>query len=220
METFTVDVQRAEVFGEEVGHGGVVDGAYGDGGAAVDLGGEVGDGEVVVEGGEVGVVLDVGGGGELAAGGDVVGHPTLEENGLQFGPGRVDGGCVGGGATADDAEAGLEGLKVVHDGGGAGGRGGRGGLLVVLVVVARQCSVTAGSCMVAQSWSCSSGLSCAVCVCDVWSGRWWNWCEGVDYSLRETRVQFSYGMCGSGVKVCVEVRRAAKTRLPPAGEAE
>ncbi|KAF5959195.1 hypothetical protein HYC85_000404 [Camellia sinensis] len=116
---------ESEVFGEEVGYGGVVDGAYGDGGAAVDLGGEVGDGEVVVEGGEVGVVLDVGGGGELAAGGDVVGHPTLEENGLQFGPGRVDGGCVGGGATADDAEAGLEGLKVVHDGGGAGGRGGR-----------------------------------------------------------------------------------------------
>ncbi|CAL5373462.1 unnamed protein product [Camellia sinensis] len=26
--------------------------------------------------------------------------------------------------------------------------------------------------------------------------------------------------CGSGVKVCVEVRRAAKARLPPAGEAE
>ncbi|CAL5394557.1 unnamed protein product [Camellia sinensis] len=44
--------------------------------------------------------------------------------------------------------------------------------------------------------------------------------QGVDYSLRETRVQFSYGICGSGVKVCVEVRRAAKARLPPAGEAE
>ncbi|CAL5343598.1 unnamed protein product [Camellia sinensis] len=26
--------------------------------------------------------------------------------------------------------------------------------------------------------------------------------------------------CGSGVKVCVEVQRAAKVRLPPAGEAE
>ncbi|CAL5406172.1 unnamed protein product [Camellia sinensis] len=59
------DCIESEVFGEEVGHGGVVDGAYGDGGAAVDLGGEVGDGEVVVEGGEVGVL------GEDA--GDVVG---------------------------------------------------------------------------------------------------------------------------------------------------
>lgn len=44
-----------ESFGEEGRHGGIVDGEDGDGLAAVDLGGEVGEGEVVVEGGELGV---------------------------------------------------------------------------------------------------------------------------------------------------------------------
>lgn len=41
------------VLGKQVRHAGVVDGAYCDGGAAVDLCGEVGKGEVMVEGGEV-----------------------------------------------------------------------------------------------------------------------------------------------------------------------
>ncbi|KAL1817994.1 hypothetical protein ACET3Z_020568 [Daucus carota] len=60
-----------EVLGQEVCHAGIVDSADGDGEAAVDVGGEVGDGEVVVEGGEFGVfgedagdVVGGGGGGE------------------------------------------------------------------------------------------------------------------------------------------------------------
>lgn len=59
------------MFGEDVRHGGVVDRTYGDSTAAVDLIGEVGGGEVVVEGGEAGVfgknagdVVGGGGGGE------------------------------------------------------------------------------------------------------------------------------------------------------------
>jgi len=46
------------VLREKVRHGGVVDGADGDGGFAVDFGGEVGEGEVVVEGGELGVLCE------------------------------------------------------------------------------------------------------------------------------------------------------------------
>lgn len=45
------------VLGEQIRHGGVVDGADGDGLAAVDLRSQVGGGEVVVEGGEVGEFL-------------------------------------------------------------------------------------------------------------------------------------------------------------------
>lgn len=44
------------MLGENGGHGGVVEGEDGDGLAAVDLRGEVGRGQVVVEGGEVRVV--------------------------------------------------------------------------------------------------------------------------------------------------------------------
>lgn len=40
------------MFGEESVHGAIVNGQDGDGFAGVDLGGEVGGGEVVVEGGE------------------------------------------------------------------------------------------------------------------------------------------------------------------------
>ncbi|KAL0012394.1 hypothetical protein SO802_007502 [Lithocarpus litseifolius] len=55
------DMEGEEVFdgvdvrvgGEEVAHGGIVDGANGYGGAVVDLVGEVCEGEVVVEGREV-----------------------------------------------------------------------------------------------------------------------------------------------------------------------
>ena len=58
------DVEGEDVFdgvdgrvgGEEVGHGGVVDGADRYGGVAVDLAGEVREGEVVVEGRELRVV--------------------------------------------------------------------------------------------------------------------------------------------------------------------
>lgn len=60
-----------EVLGEDGVHGGIVDSENGDGLAAVDLGGEVGESEVVVEGGERGVlgenagdVVCLGGGGE------------------------------------------------------------------------------------------------------------------------------------------------------------
>lgn len=69
--------------------------------------------------GETGEVFDVGGSGELAAGGDVVGHPALEEDRLQLGPSRVYGSGVGGGAASDDAELGLESLEfgaVFHGG--------------------------------------------------------------------------------------------------------
>ncbi|PON82760.1 hypothetical protein TorRG33x02_215360 [Trema orientale] len=79
---------------------------------------------------ETGEILDVGGGGELAAGGDVVGHPALEEDGLEFGTSGVDGCGVGGGATPDDANLSLEGLEAVHGGRGLGGgerRSGGGG---------------------------------------------------------------------------------------------
>lgn len=44
---------KRELLGYEVGHGRVVDRAHGDGLAAVDLLGEVGEGQVVVEGGEI-----------------------------------------------------------------------------------------------------------------------------------------------------------------------
>ena len=63
-----------------------------------------------------GEVLNVGGGGELAAGSDVVGHPAFEEDGTELGAGGVDGGGVGSGTTADDAETGVEGFEVVHGG--------------------------------------------------------------------------------------------------------
>lgn len=60
-----------EVLVQDGRHGCIVDGEDGDGLAAVDLGGEVGDGEVVVEGGELrvlgenaGDVVCLGGGGE------------------------------------------------------------------------------------------------------------------------------------------------------------
>ncbi|PON32949.1 hypothetical protein PanWU01x14_356890 [Parasponia andersonii] len=46
------------VLGEDVVHGGVVDGADGDGGPPVDLGGEVGQGQVVVEGRELRVLRE------------------------------------------------------------------------------------------------------------------------------------------------------------------
>ena len=49
------DGGEGEVLVEEGGHGGIVEGQDGDGLAAVDLFGQVGDGEVVVEGGEAGV---------------------------------------------------------------------------------------------------------------------------------------------------------------------
>lgn len=65
------DGADGEVLVEEGGHGGVVEGEDGDGEAAVDLTGEVRQGEVVVEGAELGVlgedfgdVVGVGGGGE------------------------------------------------------------------------------------------------------------------------------------------------------------
>ncbi|CAH9130501.1 unnamed protein product [Cuscuta epithymum] len=51
-----LDGGEGEVLVEERAHAGVVDGADGDGHAAVDLAGEVGHGEVVVEGGEIGVL--------------------------------------------------------------------------------------------------------------------------------------------------------------------
>ncbi|KAI6671634.1 hypothetical protein NL676_006519 [Syzygium grande] len=60
-------------------------------------------------------------------GGDVVGHPPLEQDRLELGAGGVDGGGVGRGAAADDADAGLRGLEVVHGGGAGGGGGGGGG---------------------------------------------------------------------------------------------
>lgn len=58
------DVERKDVLdsvdggvaSEDVRHGGVVQGADSNGGAAVDLAGEMGGGEVVVESGEVGVI--------------------------------------------------------------------------------------------------------------------------------------------------------------------
>ena len=71
--------------------------------------------------GEAGEVLDVSGGGELAAGGDVVGHPALEEDRLQLCTGGVDGGGMGGGAASDDAEFGLVDLNVTHGVGEGGG---------------------------------------------------------------------------------------------------
>jgi len=63
-EVVEEDVEGEDVFdgvdggvlGEEVVHGGVVDGADGDGGSSVDFGGEVREGEVVVEGGELRVL--------------------------------------------------------------------------------------------------------------------------------------------------------------------
>jgi len=58
--------------------------------------------------GESREVLDVGGGGELPPGGDVVGHPALEEHGLELRAGRVDGCRVRGGDAADDAHARAE----------------------------------------------------------------------------------------------------------------
>lgn len=65
-----------EVFVQEGGHGGIVHGQDGYGLAAVDLAGEVGHGEVVVEGGETGVlgqyagdVVGAAGGGGSASGG-------------------------------------------------------------------------------------------------------------------------------------------------------
>lgn len=65
-EVVEEDVEGEDVFygvdggvlGEEVGHGGVVDGADGDGGLAVDLGGQVGQGQVVVEGRELRVLRE------------------------------------------------------------------------------------------------------------------------------------------------------------------
>ena len=44
-----------KLLGEEGRHGGIVNGEDGDGESAVDVAGEVGEGEVVVEGGELGV---------------------------------------------------------------------------------------------------------------------------------------------------------------------
>lgn len=55
--------------------------------------------------GETGEVLDVWGGSELSPGGYIIGHPSLEEDRIQLGPGGVYGCCVGRGAAADDAEA-------------------------------------------------------------------------------------------------------------------
>lgn len=46
------------VLGEEFVHGGVVDGTDGDGGSSVDFGGEMREGEVVVEGGELRVLRE------------------------------------------------------------------------------------------------------------------------------------------------------------------
>lgn len=47
-----LESSKGRVGGEEVGHGGVVHREDGDGGTGVDLGGKVGQGEVVVEGRE------------------------------------------------------------------------------------------------------------------------------------------------------------------------
>ena len=58
-------------------------------------------------------ILDVDGGGELAAGGDVVGHPTLEEDGLELGTRGVYSHDVGSMTTSDDTYLGLEVLELV-----------------------------------------------------------------------------------------------------------
>lgn len=49
---YVLDGEEGVMLVEEVAHSGIVDGADGDGHAAVDLSGEVSNGEVVVEGGE------------------------------------------------------------------------------------------------------------------------------------------------------------------------
>lgn len=78
--------------------------------------------------GEAQVVLDVRGGGELPAGGDAVGEEAFVHEGGEVGAGGVDGGAVGGGAGADDEEAGVG----WHFGGGGGGEGGGEGWLRVV----------------------------------------------------------------------------------------
>ena len=62
---------------------------------------------------EIKEILDVGGGGELATGGNVVGHPTLEEDGLELDTRGVYSHGVGGGTTSDDVYLGLEVLELV-----------------------------------------------------------------------------------------------------------
>ena len=58
--------------------------------------------------GEAREVLDIGGGGELPARGDVVGHPALEEHGLELRARGVDGRRVRGWGAPDDADARAE----------------------------------------------------------------------------------------------------------------